>query len=51
MQATLDALGAEIPKAKTTDPTTMYDNSFVDQLDQQGFYQQVAKEYPKAPLN
>ena len=48
MKVTLYVLGAEIPNAKT-ELATMYDNSFIDQLGQAGFYQQVAQQYPKAP--
>jgi ABC-type nitrate/sulfonate/bicarbonate transport system substrate-binding protein len=45
MKVTLDVLSFQIEKAKTTDPATMYDNSFVEQLEKETFYTQLEKEY------
>jgi ABC-type nitrate/sulfonate/bicarbonate transport system substrate-binding protein len=46
MKVILDALSVQIDKAKTTDPASLYDNSFIEQLEKEGFYDQLAKQYP-----
>lgn len=47
MKMTLAALAAELEKAKTVDPTSLYDNSFIEQLEKEGFYAQLEKQYPR----
>jgi ABC-type nitrate/sulfonate/bicarbonate transport system substrate-binding protein len=47
MKMTLGALTAEIEKAKTVEPTSLYDNSFIEQLEKEGFYAQLEKQYSK----
>ena len=47
MKATLDALSYELEKAKTADPASFYNNSFVEQAEKDGLYADLAKRYPK----
>ncbi len=47
LQANLDILAFELPAAKTKDPTTLYDNSFVERLEKEGFYADLLKRYPR----
>lgn len=47
MKMTLQTLSAQIDKAKTTDPASLYDNSFIEQLEKEGFYTQLLKQYGK----
>lgn len=46
LKVTLATLAVDIDKAKTADPTSMYDNSFIEQLEKEGFYAQLDKQYP-----
>jgi ABC-type nitrate/sulfonate/bicarbonate transport system substrate-binding protein len=47
MQVTLNALSTQIDKAKTASPTSLYDNSFIEQLEKDGLYAQLEKLYPQ----
>lgn len=46
MKTTLGGLAPQIEKAKTVDPTSLYDNSFIERLEKEGFYADLEKRYP-----
>lgn len=46
IKVTLQMLSYDVEKAKTTDPASLYDNSFIEQLEKEGFYTDLEKQYP-----